>query len=71
LFSSSTSAVEIFQEKKKLQKLIFIAYVAILESLNRTISNWTSLSVICFGVCELSIRCGTAQLREVQQPDKD
>lgn len=24
-------------------------------------SDWTSLSVICFGVCELSIRCAFAQ----------
>jgi len=32
--------------------------------------DWTSLSVICFGVCELSIRCNYAQTNHSAVPGK-
>lgn len=43
-------------QKKKSIKQIFINIIYIILLLNQVINNWTSLSVICFGVCELTIR---------------
>ncbi|KAI1731022.1 hypothetical protein Ddc_03746 [Ditylenchus destructor] len=48
------------KSSKKETKNEFNAALAIL--LNHALNDWTSLSVICFGVCELSIRCAFAQL---------
>lgn len=65
-FTAATTA----QADEKLRQLNFLALFAIAESLNRAFSAWTSLSVICFGVCELSIRCGYAPFSE-PAPGKD
>lgn len=53
------------QKVKAANKFLFAAIVAVL--LQGACKDWTSLSVICFGVCELEIRCEFAQLRDSAQ----
>lgn len=42
---------------KETPKQISTNIIFVILLLNQAINNWTSLSVICFGVCELTIRC--------------
>lgn len=55
---------------KNQQKIAAIKFINKKSNYSRNIlinnyclnSDWTSLSVICFGVCELSIRCSFVRL---------
>jgi hypothetical protein len=51
------------QESKTYTSFLFAAIVAVL--LQGACKDWTSLTVICFGVCELEIRCEFSQLRNL------
>lgn len=64
------AAFEESRAEEKLRQLALIALFAIAEQLNRAFTAWTSCTCICFGVCELSIRCGYAEFRQALA-DKD
>uniref|UniRef100_A0A0K0EH99 Uncharacterized protein n=1 Tax=Strongyloides stercoralis TaxID=6248 RepID=A0A0K0EH99_STRER len=54
--ASLKSILKNIKENNQNNKYSFPAFTSVIDP-NFISNDWTSLSVICFGICELSIRC--------------